>query len=72
MSTLYLLLGNNEIAFVEGASQEFLTDEQILIERIRLGAQVDFIVNSIIPVENGTMLNLNVGRDEFVSLSKVS
>ena len=59
-TTLYMLVGNENIAFVEGADLEILTDEQQQAEKERLCLEVPFRIHGIYPVKNGTILNLKV------------
>lgn len=65
-STLYMLVGENKIAFVEGACFDILTKEQQTAERHRLLNEVAFNPHSIYEVKDGTVLNFGVLKETLL------
>lgn len=65
-STLYMLVGENNIAFVEGACFDVLTKEQWRAERTRLLNEVTFPAHNICEVKDGSVFNFGVIRDKKV------
>jgi hypothetical protein len=62
-SQLYMVRGDDRIAFIEGADSGFLTQDQYEVEKLRLEQLIPFKVFAIFPVANGTIVETKSGKD---------